>query len=75
MDPATKESFKWKFYRLQIMINVVVLLVAAAFIALFLAPEQYRIPAFFGLILAALILALYIRNQYKVTKAWLGEQA
>jgi uncharacterized Tic20 family protein len=75
MDPATKESFRWKFYRLQIMINVVVLLVAAAFIALFLAPEEYRIPAFAGFILVSLILALYIRNQYKVTKAWLEEQA
>lgn len=75
MDPATKESFRWKFYRLQIMINVVVLLVAAAFIALFLAPEEYRIPVFGGLVLVALILALYIRNQYKVTKAWLEEQA
>jgi O-antigen/teichoic acid export membrane protein len=74
MDPATKESFRWKFYRLQIMINIVIFLVAAAFIVLFLAAEEYRIPAFIGLILAAIILALYTRNRYRVTKAWLEEQ-
>jgi hypothetical protein len=74
MDPATKESFRWKFYRLQIMINIVILLVAAAFMVLFLAPEEYRIPGFIGLILSATILALYTRNRYRVTKAWLEEQ-
>ena len=74
MDPATKETFRWKFYRLQIMINIVIFLVAAAFIALFLAAEKYRIPAFIGLILAAIILALYTWNRYRVTKAWLEEQ-
>ena len=74
MDPATKESFRWKFYRLQIMINIVIFLVAAAFIALFLAAEEYRIPAFIILLLAAIILALYTRNKYRVTKAWLEEQ-
>jgi uncharacterized membrane protein YvlD (DUF360 family) len=74
MDPATKESFRWKFYRLQIMINIVIFLIAAAFIALFLAAEKYRIPAFIGLILAAIILALYTWNRYRVTKAWLEEQ-
>jgi uncharacterized membrane protein YvlD (DUF360 family) len=74
MDPATKESFRWKFYRLQIMINIVIFLVAAAFIVLFLAAEKYRIPGFIGLILAAIILALYTWNRYRVTKAWLEEQ-
>ena len=75
MDPATKESFRWKFYRLQIMINIVILLVAAAFMAFFLAPEEYRIPAFIGLILAAIILGLYTWNRYGATKAWLEEQS
>jgi hypothetical protein len=74
MDPATKESFRWKFYRLQILINIVILLVAAAFMVLFLAAEEYRIPGFIGLILSATILAVYTRNRYRVTKAWLEEQ-
>jgi FtsH-binding integral membrane protein len=74
MDPATKEQFRWKFYRLQIMINIVVLLLAAGLIALFLAPENLRIPVFIILILAALILAFYIGKRYRETKAWLEEQ-
>jgi hypothetical protein len=56
------------------MINIVILLVAAAFMVLFLAAEEYRIPGFIGLILSATILAVYTRNRYRVTKAWLEEQ-
>jgi 4-hydroxybenzoate polyprenyltransferase len=71
MDPASKEQFKWKFYRLQVIINIVVVLLAAGIIALFLAPEAIRIPAFVLLILAAIILAFYALKRYRETKQWL----
>jgi L-asparagine transporter-like permease len=74
MDSATKEQFRWKFYRLQILINIIVLLLAVGLIALFLAPENLRIPVFIVLILAALVLALYTRKRYRETKAWLGKE-
>jgi hypothetical protein len=74
MDPATKERFRWKFYRLQIMINLIILLSAVGVIVLFLAPVAVRIPAFIILILAALILALYTLARYRETKVWLEEQ-
>jgi cell division protein FtsW (lipid II flippase) len=75
MDPATKERFRWKFYRLQVLINVVVLLIAVGVIALFLAPENLQIPVFLILILAALILAVYTGRSYRETKRWLEEKS
>jgi L-asparagine transporter-like permease len=75
MDPASKEKFKWKFYRLQVMINLVVVLLAAAIIALFLAPEVLRIPIFVILAIIAIIIALYTRKRYRETKEWLERQA
>jgi cell division protein FtsW (lipid II flippase) len=74
MDPATKERFKWKFYHLQVLINIIVLLVAFGVVALFWAPENLRIPLFLLLVLAALVLALYTRKSYRETKTWLAEQ-
>jgi L-asparagine transporter-like permease len=74
MDPATKERFKWKFYHLQVLINIIVLLVAFGVVALFWAPEILRIPLFLILVLAALVLALYTRKSYRETKNWLAEQ-
>jgi len=75
MDPATKERFRWKFYRLQVLINVVVLLIAVGVIALFLAPENLQIPVFLILVLAALILAVYTGRSYRETKRWLEEKS
>jgi hypothetical protein len=71
MDQATKEQFKWKFYRLVVILNLIVLIVAIGFVALFKAPEDYRIPAFFISILAALLTAWHFQRQYRETRAWL----
>jgi L-asparagine transporter-like permease len=74
MEPASKEQFKWKFYRLQVMINLVIFLFAAGIIALFLAPENLRMPAFVILVLIAIVLAVYARKRYRETKEWLEGQ-
>ncbi|MGB4235989.1 MAG: hypothetical protein WBJ52_08010 [Methanoregulaceae archaeon] len=75
MDPATKEKFKWKFYCLTVLLNIIILLVAIGVIAFFKAPSGYRISAFVILILSAGVLSIYFWRTYRETKAWLQEQA
>lgn len=74
MDTATKEQFKWKFYRLAMLLNLVVLLIAAGAIALFIAPADYRVPSFLILLTAAIISGIYFRSKYRETREWLEEQ-
>jgi hypothetical protein len=74
MDLATKERFKWKFYRLAVLLNIIILLVAIAVIALLRAPEGYRLPAFLLLILSAAVFTLYFWRQYQSTREWLHNQ-
>ena len=74
MDLATKEQFKWKFYRLVLMLNLIILIVAIAIIALFRAPEGYRIPAFLLLVISAVVATVYVRSQYQSTRKWLENQ-
>jgi uncharacterized membrane protein len=75
MDEATKLQFKWKFYRLAIQLNIVVLMVAAAFMVLFKAPEGLAVPGFLAIFMAAAAMGLYFRHNYHATKAWLDEHA
>jgi O-antigen/teichoic acid export membrane protein len=74
MDPATKEQLKWKFYRLAVLLNVIILLVAVGVIAFFRAPSDYRIPLVVISILAAAALSMYFWRRYRETKTWLKEQ-
>ena len=73
MDEATRERFKWRFYRLAVLLNLVILLVAIGFIALFKAPEGYAIPLAAALFLAAGLMTVYFKGQYRITKSWLDE--
>jgi 4-amino-4-deoxy-L-arabinose transferase-like glycosyltransferase len=73
MDEATRERFKWRFYRLAVLLNLVILLVAIGFIALFKAPEGYAVPLAAALFLLAGILVVYFRGQYRLTRSWLEE--
>lgn len=74
MDPATKERFKWKFYRLAVLLNIIILLVAIGVIAFFRAPPDYRVPLSIILVLAAATLGIYFWRKYQETKTWLREQ-
>lgn len=40
MDLATKEKFKWKFYRLAALLNIIILLVGIGILSLFWMPES-----------------------------------
>jgi hypothetical protein len=74
MDPATKEQLRWKFYRLAVLLNIIILLVAIGVIALFAAPPEYRIPLFGIFLLAAGTVSMYFWRIYRKTKTWLKEQ-
>ncbi|HOT03004.1 MAG TPA: hypothetical protein PK069_02360 [Methanolinea sp.] len=75
MDEATKEQLKWKFYRLAILLNGIILLVALGVIALLKLKEPLAVPVGAALLLMALGLAVYFRRQYVTTKRWLDAQA
>lgn len=73
MDDATKERFKWKFYKLTLLLNVVILFYAFAVIALFMG-RSYALPLFGLLVVAASVLAVVFMRQYRREKAWLMAQ-
>ena len=73
MDDATKERFKWKFYKLTLLLNVVILGYALAVIALFMG-RGYALPLFGLFVVVASVLAVVFRQQYRREKAWLMAQ-
>ncbi len=73
MDDATKERFKWKFYKLALLLNVVILGYALAVIALFMG-RTYALPLFGLLVVASSVLAFVFMQQYRREKAWLMAQ-
>jgi hypothetical protein len=73
MDETSKEQFKWKFYRLAVQLNAIILLFALAILFLFLAPEPYRLPAVVIMLVVAAVLGWNFIGKYRATKAWLHE--
>jgi uncharacterized membrane protein HdeD (DUF308 family) len=73
MDDATKERFRWKFYKLTLLLNVVILGYALAVIALFMG-RGYALPLFGLLIVVSSVLAFVFMQQYRREKAWLMAQ-
>ncbi|MBP7700237.1 MAG: hypothetical protein BWY93_01946 [Euryarchaeota archaeon ADurb.BinA087] len=71
MDLATKEKFKWKFYRLAVLLNIIILLVGIGILSLFWMPEKYLIPIVLLIGLLAIGLTLYFLGQYRKTREWL----
>ena len=73
MDEQSKEQFKWKFYRLAVQLNAIILLVALAVLFLFLAPAPYRLPVVAIMLVVAAVLSWNFTMSYRATKAWLDE--
>jgi Ca2+/Na+ antiporter len=73
MDAKARDQFRWKFYRLAVQLNIIVLLVAVSVLALFLIPERFRLPLIAVLLACALVLSVNFRKKYRETKAWLHE--
>ena len=75
MDAETKDQLRLKFYTVAIHLNAVILLAALTAMALFFAPEPYRLPVVLAMILLVVYLAITFRRKYHETKAWLNEHA
>ncbi|EJG06234.1 MAG: hypothetical protein PHU26_06910 [Methanofollis liminatans] len=75
MEDADKQVFKLKFWKLTIILNIIIIFVALAIGLYFKAPQPYG-PAIAGaLILADIPLIWYFRKDYYRTKAWLDVHA
>jgi len=51
MDEAAKNRFKWKFYRLAVQLNAIVLLFALSIVVYLLVRIPYRIPAVISMLI------------------------
>jgi Ca2+/Na+ antiporter len=74
MEDDVKTRFKWKFYRLTVELNIIILLVAMSIIVFFILHSPYSIPIIIGMLILAFILSLDFFKKYKDTKKWLDEQ-
>jgi uncharacterized membrane protein YqjE len=75
MDAATKDLLRLKFYKLALQLNAVILLAALTVMALFIAPEPYRLPVVLAIILLVAYLAITFTIKYHQTKTWLYDHA
>ncbi len=75
MDEDAKTRLKWKFYRLTIQLNVIVLLAAVSIVVFFLFQSIYSLLLVVAILILILILCWDFFHRYRKTKAWLDEQA
>jgi len=75
MDENAKAQFKWKFYRLTIELNIIVLLVAVSLLVFFIIHSPYSIPVIIGMLALALLLVMDFIKKYRETKAWLDDNS
>jgi uncharacterized membrane-anchored protein len=71
MDDETRQQWKWKFYRVALHLNAVILFIALTVIAALLAPENYRAASVAILVILDIVLTVSFRNTYIATKQWL----
>ena len=75
MDENEKAQFKWKFYRLTVELNIIVLLFAMSIPVFLLIHSSYTAPVITGMLALALILSSDFIKKYRQTKAWLDDNA
>jgi hypothetical protein len=75
MDEQAKTQFKWKFYRLTIELNIIVLLVAVSILIFFIVHSPFTLPLICGMLVLASVIALDFFRKYHETKAWLDVNA
>ena len=75
MDENAKAQFKWKFYRLTVELNIIVLLVAISIAVFIIIRSPYTVPGILGMLALALVLSLDFIKKYRETKAWLDDNA
>jgi Ca2+/Na+ antiporter len=75
MDENAKAQFKWKFYRLTVELNIIVLLMAMSIPVFLIIRSPYTIQIVIGMLALALILLWDFMKKYRETKAWLDDNA
>ena len=75
MDEKSKAQFRWKFYRLTVELNIIVLLVAMSIPVFFIIHSPYTVPFVLGMLALALVLFIDFYKKYQETKAWLDDNA
>jgi len=75
MDEDAKTRLKWKFYRLAIQLNIIILLAAVSIVVFFLFQSIYTLPLVIVILILILVLCWDFFHRYRKTKAWLDEQA
>jgi hypothetical protein len=73
MDEPTKLEWKWKFYKLAILLNAIILLAALSILILFIVPDPYRLTGSIAALLLAILLTIRFKRNYWLAKAWLEE--
>ncbi|TAJ45454.1 hypothetical protein [Methanofollis fontis] len=75
MEERDRQIFKGKFWKLTIILNVIIILVALAVGLFFKLPDPYGPPVAAALIIVDIPLIWYFRKDYYRTKAWLDVHA
>jgi Ca2+/Na+ antiporter len=75
MDENAKTQFKWKFYRLTVELNIIVLLVAMSIPVFVIFHTPYTLLVILGMLALALLLVMDFFKNYRETKAWLDDNA
>jgi amino acid transporter len=73
MDESKKERFRWRFYSLSVILNLIVLLIAIAVISAFRAPTALAAPVVLILVGISIVLIVYFIQSYHATREWLNE--
>lgn len=73
MDEAVKERFKWKFFGLAALLNLILLLLAGAVIAYLLVPPIFGTAIAILLIAIAVVFIIAFIRMYRKTQVWLDE--
>jgi hypothetical protein len=75
MDENVKTQFRWKFYRLTIELNIIILLIALSIPVYIIIQSPYTLPLIIGMLALASVVSLDFIKKYRETKAWLDDNA
>ncbi|OPX61651.1 MULTISPECIES: hypothetical protein [unclassified Methanoregula] len=75
MDEKAKAQFRWKFYRLTVELNIIILLIAMSIPVFMIIQSPVTTPLIFIMLAVALVLLLDFMKKYRETKAWLDDNA
>jgi hypothetical protein len=75
MEERVKETFKWKFWHLTMLLNLTILFYALVIIFLLIIPNPYKIPGSIFFLIAAIVMTVISQKIYAQTKEWLNQNA